>query len=455
MSIQPAIFLRGADGGSRVEKESRSQHCSKGSKTPQHDCPRSECVSHMVKPSLDVQQIRADFPILAQEVHGQPLVYLDNAATAQKPTAVLEKLQHYYTQDNANVHRGVHLLSERATQEFEQARECVKDFLHADDVREVIFTRGTTESINLVAQSYGRTQLRPGDEVLITWMEHHSNIVPWQMLCEQTGAVLRVAPINDQGELLVEEYEKLLNPRTRLVAFTHISNALGTINPVKHLTERAHAVGAVVLVDGAQAVPHVPVDVQDLGCDFYVFSGHKVFGPTGIGVLWGRHELLEAMPPYQSGGDMIYSVSFERTTYNTLPYKFEAGTPNIAGAIGLAAALEYVQQFDWEALEAHERTLLEYGTDLLQELPGLRIIGTASEKVGVLSFVMDGIHPHDMGTILDREGVAVRTGHHCAQPVMDRFGIPATTRASVALYNTTEDLDALVKGLHKVQEMLG
>jgi cysteine desulfurase/selenocysteine lyase len=411
--------------------------------------------ARMTAPTLDLRQVRADFPILSVEVYGKPLVYLDNAATAQKPRSVLERLEYYYMQENANVHRGVHRLSERATYAYEQAREKVCDFLGARSSEEIIFTRGTTEAINLVAQSYGRSKLRAGDEILITWMEHHSNIVPWQLLCEQTGAVLRVAPINDRGELILEEFARLLTPRTRIVAVGHISNALGTINPVERIIELAHAQGAVVLVDGAQAVAHLPVHVRDLGCDFYAFSGHKVFAPTGIGVLWGRRELLDAMPPWQGGGDMIASVSFTKTTYSGLPTKFEAGTPHIAGAIGLGAALDYVQELGWEAITAHEHHLLEYGTRALSKVPGLRFIGTARDKAGVFSFVVDGIHPHDLGTILDREGVAIRTGHHCAQPVMDRFGVPATARASLAFYNTTEEIDALVRGLHIAQEMLG
>ena len=366
---------------------------------------------------------------------------------------VLDALQHYYTADNANIHRGVHLLSERATQEYENARAKVRDFLHAADEREIIFVRGATEGINLVAQTYGRKHLREGDEVLITTMEHHSNIVPWQMVCEEKGAVLRVAPINDDGELLLDEFEKLLTPRTRIVSVVHVSNTLGTVNPVKRLVEMAHACGAVVLVDGAQSVMHGPVNVRDLGCDFFVFSGHKLFGPTGVGILYGREALLEAMPPYQGGGDMIRSVSFDQTTYNSLPYKFEAGTPNIAGGIGLGAAIDYVQALDWEALAAHEHDLLTYATAALSEIRGLSLIGTAREKAGVISFTLEGIHPHDIGTILDQEGVAIRTGHHCTQPLMARFGVPATARASFAFYNTREEIDALVVGIHKVREM--
>jgi cysteine desulfurase/selenocysteine lyase len=402
---------------------------------------------------FDVRRVREDFPILRQKVRGKPLVYLDNAATAQKPRAVLDALQHYYTSDNANIHRGVHLLSERATQEYENARAKVRDFLHAADQREIIFVRGATEGINLVAQTYGRKNLREGDEVLITTMEHHSNIVPWQMVCEEKGAFLRVAPINDDGEILLDEFEKLLTPRTRIVSVVHVSNALGTVNPVKRIAELAHARGAVVLVDGAQSVMHGPVDVRDLGCDFFVFSGHKLFGPTGVGVLYGREALLEAMPPYQGGGDMIRSVSFDKTTYNSLPYKFEAGTPHIAGGVGLGAAIDYIQALDWEAVAAHEHDLLTYATTALSEVPGLRLIGTARDKAAVVSFTLQGAHPHDVGTILDQDGIAIRTGHHCTQPLMARFGVPATARASFAFYNTREEIDALVHGIHKVQEM--
>jgi cysteine desulfurase/selenocysteine lyase len=402
---------------------------------------------------FDVRRIRDDFPILRQKIRGKPLVYLDNAATAQKPRAVLDALQHYYTADNANIHRGVHLLSERATQDYENARAKVRDFLHAADEREIIFVRGATEGINLVAQTYGRKNLREGDEVLITTMEHHSNIVPWQMVCEEKGAFLRVAPINDDGEILLDEFEKLLTPRTRIVSVVHVSNSLGTVNPVKRIAELAHARGAVVLVDGAQSVMHGPVDVRDLGCDFFVFSGHKLFGPTGVGVLYGREALLEAMPPYQGGGDMIRSVSFDKTTYNSLPYKFEAGTPHIAGGVGLGAAIDYVQALDWEAVAAHEHDLLTYATTALSEVPGLRLIGTARDKTAVVSFTLQGAHPHDVGTILDQEGVAIRTGHHCTQPLMARFGVPATARASFAFYNTREEIDALIQGIHKVQEM--
>jgi cysteine desulfurase/selenocysteine lyase len=403
--------------------------------------------------SLDVTAIRRDFPILAQQVHGKPLIYLDNAATSQKPRCVIEALSNFYLLDNANIHRGLHQLSERATQSHEAARGKVQRFLNAANVREIIFVRGATEGINLVARTYGQTHVHAGDEVVISALEHHSNIVPWQMLCEEKGAVLRVIPINDRGEMEFDQFEKLLNRRTRLVAVSHVSNALGTVNPVREIVSTAHAWNVPVLIDGAQAVPHRKVDVRNLGADFYVFSGHKVFGPTGIGILYGKEELLEYMPPYQGGGDMIRSVTFEKTTYNDLPYKFEAGTPDIAGAIGLGAAIDYLDQIGLDSIAAHEQDLLEYGTRELERIRGLRLIGTAREKAGVLSFVIDGVHAHDAGTILDMEGVAVRTGHHCAQPVMNRFGISATTRASLAFYNTREDIDALVAGIHKVKEV--
>jgi len=404
---------------------------------------------------FDVEKVRRDFPILDQKVHGKPLVYLDNAATTQKPLAVIEAIEHYYRYDNSNIHRGVHALSERATEAYENARAAAQRFLNAADSKEIVFTRGTTEAINLVAQTYGRKHVGAGDEVLITAMEHHSNIVPWQILCEEKGARLRVAPINDRGELLVEEFEKLLGPKTRLAAVSHLSNALGTINPVSDLVRMAHARGIPVLVDGAQAAPRMTVDVQDLDCDFYAISGHKMYAPTGIGVLYGKAELLEAMPPYQGGGDMIASVTFEKTVYNRLPYKFEAGTPNIADTIALGAAIEYLEQLGLEQIERHEHDLLAYATRAVESIPGLAIVGTAKEKAGVLSFTMDDIHPHDIGTILDREGIAVRTGHHCAQPVMQRFQIPATVRASFGLYNTRQEVDALVAGIHKVNEVLG
>ena len=402
---------------------------------------------------FDVRRIREDFPILRRTVHGKSLVYLDNAATTQKPRAVLDALTAYYGEDNANVHRGVHLLSERATQAFEDARATVQRFINAASTREIVFTRNATEGINLVAQTFGRTRLGPGDEVVISAMEHHSNIVPWQMVCREKGASLRVIPITNEGALQIEEYERLLGPRTRLVSIVHLSNALGTVNPVQQMIATAHRHGVPVLVDGAQAVHHMTVDVQALDADFYVFTGHKLYGPTGIGVLYGKERLLEEMPPYQGGGDMISSVTFEKTTYNALPYKFEAGTPNIAGAVGLAAAVAYVTAIGMDAVTAHEGELLAYGTAALSGVPGLTLIGTAPEKAGVLSFVMDGVHPHDIGTIVDQEGVAIRTGHHCTQPLMQRLGIPATARASLALYNTREEVDVLVAALHKVHEL--
>jgi cysteine desulfurase/selenocysteine lyase len=404
---------------------------------------------------FNVEKVRSDFPILHQKVHGKPLVYLDNAATTQKPLAVIEAIEHYYRYDNSNIHRGVHALSERATEAYEQARAAAQRFLNAANSKEIVFTRGTTESINLVAQTYGRRHVGAGDEVLITAMEHHSNIVPWQILCEQQGARLRVAPINDRGELLHHEFERLLGPKTRVVAVTHLSNALGTINPVREMVRLAHGRDVPVLVDGAQAAPRMTVDVQDLDCDFYAISGHKMYAPTGIGVLYGKAELLEAMPPYQGGGDMIASVTFEKTVYNRLPYKFEAGTPNIADTIALGAAIEYLERLGLEPIERHEHDLLAYATEKVESIPGVTIVGTAKEKAGVLSFTMDNIHPHDIGTILDREGIAVRTGHHCAQPVMQRFQIPATVRASFGLYNTRQEVDALVAGIHKVNEVLG
>ena len=397
----------------------------------------------------------ADFPILGISVHGKPLVYLDSAASAQKPRVVIDAERDLYERYYSNIHRGVHQLSVQATDAYEAARGKVRSFLGARESREVIFVRGATEGINLVAQTLGRKNLRAGDEVLISGLEHHSNIVPWQILCEQTGAVLRVAPITDEGEIDLEVYERLLGPRTKLVAVSHVSNALGTINPVKHMTAMAHAVGAAVVIDGAQGAPHVTLDMVDLDCEFYTFSGHKLYGPSGVGVLYGKAEWLEAMPPWQGGGDMIASVTFEKTTYNVIPHKFEAGTPNIAGVIGLGAAIEYVTGLGIAAIAAHEDELLRYGTESLQAIPGLRLVGTAKHKAGVLSFVLDGIHPHDIGTVLDYEGIAVRTGHHCAQPVMDRFGIPATTRASLACFNTREELDALARGIRKVQEMFG
>jgi len=402
---------------------------------------------------LDVQKLRRDFPILRQRVHGRTLVYLDNAATSQKPRVVIDAISRYYERDNANIHRGVHFLSEHATEEYEGARKTVQSFLNAADASEIIFVRGATEAINLVAQTYGRTNVHAGDEVLITAMEHHSNIVPWQILCEEKGAKLRVAPMSDSGELLLEDFEKLLGPQTRIVALTHVSNALGTINPVERIIEMAHRWNIPVLVDGAQAVPHLKADVQAQDCDFYVFSGHKLYGPTGIGVLYGKSTLLEAMPPYQGGGDMISSVTFEKTIYNRLPYKFEAGTPHVAGAIGLGAAINYVNGLGMHRIAAYEGQLLSYATEAVSAIGDIRVIGTAKEKAGVLSFLLDSIHPHDIGTILDQEGIAIRTGHHCAQPVMQRFGIAATARASFALYNTREEVDALVKGIEKVREV--
>jgi cysteine desulfurase / selenocysteine lyase len=403
--------------------------------------------------ALDVEKIRADFPILSQTAHGKPLVYLDSANTSQKPRAVIEAESRVYREIYSNVHRGVYDLAVKAEKAFEGARHTVQRFINAPESREVIFLRGTTEAINLVAQTFGRQRLKPGDEILISALEHHSNIVPWQIVCEQTGGVLKVVPITDSGEIRLDELERLLSPRTRLVAVGHVSNALGTVNPVKRIVELAHAQGVPVLVDGAQGAPHLPVDVQALGCDFYAFSGHKAFGPSGIGVLWGRASLLESMPPWQGGGDMILSVTFEKTTYNAIPYKFEAGTPNIAGTIALGAALDYLTGIGMERIAAYEHELVAYAHEALATVPGLRFIGTAKEKAGVVSFVLAGVHPHDMGTVLDYEGVAIRTGHHCAQPVMERFGVPATARASLALYNTRAEVDALVQGLHKVREM--
>ena len=402
---------------------------------------------------FDVGRVREEFPALKQLVHGKPLVYLDNAATTQKPQLVIDAITRFYQEDCSNIHRGVHLLSERATKAYEDVRLAVQQFINAADPAEVIFVRGTTEAINLVAHSYGRTHVQAGDVVLISAMEHHSNIVPWQILCEERGARLRVVPMNGRGELLLDEYEKLLTPRTKLVAVSHVSNALGTVNPVRQIIAMAHEHSIPVLVDGAQAVPHLQVDVQELDCDFYAFSGHKMYGPTGVGVLYGKKRLLEAMPPYQGGGDMISSVTFEKTTYNRLPFKFEAGTPNIAGVIGLGAAIEYLGRIALERVAVHEHYLLAYATERISSLPGVRLIGTAQEKAAVLSFVLEGVHPHDIGTVLDQEGIAVRTGHHCAQPVMQFFGVPATTRASFALYNTEEEVDALMRGICKVQEI--
>jgi cysteine desulfurase / selenocysteine lyase len=405
--------------------------------------------------TFDVAKIRADFPILGEVVHGKPLVYLDNANTTQKPHQVLDALDHYYRHDNANIHRATHLLSERATKAYEGTRSKVQRLINAAHGREIVFTRGCTDSINLVAQSWARTNLTDGDEILVTWMEHHSNIVPWQLVCQQTGATLKVVPITDAGELDLDAFRALLTERTRLLAVIHVSNSLGTINPVADLVAAARAVGAVTLVDGAQAIPHLAVDVQAIGCDFYAFSGHKMYGPTGTGILYGRQALLEAMPPYQGGGDMIASVTFEKTDYNVLPYKFEAGTPNIAGFVGLGAAVDYLTALDRPAALIYEDALLAYATERVRAIPGVHIVGDARQKTSVLSFVLDGVHPHDIGTILDTEGIAVRTGQHCAQPVMDRYGITATVRASVAIYNTRAEIDALVEGLHKVREVFG
>ena len=402
---------------------------------------------------FDVENIRGDFPILQQQVRDKNLVYFDNAATTQKPRAVIDALERYYCRENSNIHRGVHLLSQEATFAYERARARVRLFLNAAENEEIVFVRGTTEGINLVAQSYGKTQIKEGDEIIISHMEHHSNIVPWQMLCAEKGAHLRVVPIDDDGEFLLDEYEKLLGERTRLVALTHASNALGTINPIQQIISLAHDQGVPVLVDGAQSAPHLPVDVRALDCDFYTFSAHKLFGPTGVGILYGKRSLLEAMPPYEGGGSMIRSVSFEKTTYADLPAKFEAGTPHIAGGIALETAIDYVNAIGREQIVAYETDLLDYGTELLQQIDGLRIIGNARKKVGVLSFVMDAAHPHDIGTILDAEGIAVRAGHHCAQPTMQRYGVPATVRASLAFYNTREELDALAAALHKVIEV--
>jgi cysteine desulfurase/selenocysteine lyase len=405
--------------------------------------------------AFDVQALRADFPILNTQVHGRPLVYLDNAATTQKPRVVLQALVDYYTGSNANVHRGVHYLSGKATDLFEAARGRIATFIGASDPKEIIFTRNATEGINLVAQTWGRAHVKAGDEVLISGMEHHSNIVPWQLLCTEKGAMLRVVPILDSGELDMEAFARLLTPRTRIVAISALSNALGTVNPVEAITRAAHEAGAVVLIDGAQAAYHMPVNVAAIGCDFFVMTGHKLYGPTGIGVLYGKAALLEAMPPWQGGGDMISSVTFERSTWNALPYKFEAGTPDISGAIALGVAVDYITAVGMDRIQAHEQELLAYGTGALREVPGVTLVGTAPHKASILSFVMEGVHPHDLGTIVDREGVAIRTGHHCAQPVMDRFGIPATARASLAMYNTREDIDALVAALHTAKKVFG
>jgi cysteine desulfurase/selenocysteine lyase len=406
-------------------------------------------------PVLDVERVRRDFPILDRTVNGRPLVYLDSGASSQRPIAVLRAVEEYETHSHANIHRGVHALSQAATEAFEGARERVRRFINARSTKEIIFVRGTTEAINLVAQSFARPRLKAGDEIIVTELEHHANIVPWQMVCEQTGCTLKVAPINKRGEFLFDEFLKLLSPRTKVVAVAHVSNALGTILPVKKIVDAAHAQGAVVLVDGAQAVPHSHVDVRALGCDFYAFSGHKLYGPTGIGVLYGREELLQSMPPWQGGGDMILTVSFEKTTYNDLPAKFEAGTPNISGAIGLAAAMDYVESLGLDAIAAHENHLVQLATAELEKIPGIQIVGTAPNKASIVSFTLDGVHPHDLGTILDHEGVAVRTGHHCAMPLMTFLGLPATARASFGVYNTEKDVASLVAALGKAREVFG
>jgi cysteine desulfurase/selenocysteine lyase len=405
--------------------------------------------------AFNVERIREDFPVLKQQVHGKPLVYLDSAATSQKPKVVIDTVTQYYLAENSNIHRGIHFLSEQATRAFEDSRAKVARFLNASTDQEIVFVRGATEGINLVAQSFGRTRVKAGDEIIISAMEHHSNIVPWQILCQETGAVLRVVPINDHGEFLVDEYAKLLSPKTRLVAVVHVSNALGTINPVKRIVEMAHSRGVPVLIDGAQAAPHLTVDVRELDCDFYVFSSHKLFGPTGVGVVYGKAHHLEAMPPYQSGGDMILSVTFEKTLYNVAPFKFEAGTPHIAGVIGLGAAIDYLDGVGLDRIAAYESGLLAHATEAVSAVPGLRLIGTAKEKASIVTFVLEGVHAHDIGTILDQEGIAIRTGHHCAQPVLQRFGVPATARASLAFYNTRGEIDALVRGIRKVTELFG
>ncbi|MGZ8190960.1 MAG: SufS family cysteine desulfurase [Methylococcaceae bacterium] len=408
-----------------------------------------------IETNFSVEKIRADFPILAEKIRNKPLVYFDNAATCQKPQAVIDSIVHLYNHDYANVHRGVHTLSVRSTDKFEAARSKVKNFINATSDKEIIFVRGTTEAINLVAQSYGKANIKAGDEIIITAMEHHSNIVPWQILCQQTGAILIVAPINLQGELIYDEFEKLLSDRTRLVSVVHMSNALGTINPVKKIIAAAHAKGIPVMLDGAQAIPHMAVDVQDLDCDFYAFSGHKLYAPTGIGVLYGKQALLEAMPPYQGGGDMIRKVTFEKTEYNVLPYKFEAGTPNIADVVGLGAAIDYLNEIGMDTIAAYEAELLDYATDKARQIKGLRIIGEAEHKGAILSFVLDKIHPHDIGTMLDSLGIAVRAGHHCAMPVMDFYQVPATARASFAMYNTKAEIDVLIKGIEDLIEVFG
>ena len=408
---------------------------------------------HNPDDAFDVARVREDFPVLGQTVHGKPLVYLDNAATAQKPRAVIQRIVQYYETENSNIHRGVHWLSEAATRAYEGTRTAVRGFLNAAEEREIIFTRGATEAINLVARCYGGAHLQAGDEVVISAMEHHSNIVPWQLICREKGATLRVIPVDDRGDIVMEAYHRLLGPRTRMVALPHVSNALGTVNPVKEMVADAHRAGAPVLIDGAQGAPHAGVDVQDLDCDFYAFSSHKLYGPTGVGVLYGKAALLEEMPPYQGGGDMILSVSFEETEYNVLPYKFEAGTPNIAGVIGLGAALEYLAGLGIEAVAAHEDRVLAYAVERLARIPGVRLVGTPEHRASLVSFVLGDVHAHDVGTILDQEGIAVRTGHHCAMPVMERFGVPATVRASFACYNTEAEVDVLAVGLEKVRRL--
>ncbi len=407
-----------------------------------------------VTTEFNIDALRSAFPILDTQVNGRPLIYLDNGATSQKPQSVIDAIQRYYSEQNANIHRGVHQLSQRATQAYEDARETIRVFLGAGNGYEVLFTKGTTDGINLVASSWGRKNLQPGDEVIISTMEHHSNIVPWQMICEERGATLKVIPIFDSGDLDMDAFDALLSDKTKMVATVHVSNSLGTINPVDEIIQKSHAVGAKVLLDGAQSVPHMRVDVKAMDIDFYTFSGHKIFGPTGVGVLYGKEELLNAMPPYQGGGDMIEKVTFEKTTYNTLPHKFEAGTPNIVGGIGLAAAIDFVNQYDPQALIDHEQDLLDYATTSLLDLKGVKIIGTAEKKASVLSFIVDGLHPFDVGTLLDQQGIAVRTGHHCTQPLMDRYGIPGTIRASFAIYNNRADVDALTKALSKAIDML-
>ncbi len=415
-----------------------------------------EIISIISKPTLyDVEKIRSDFPILQTKVHGKPLVYLDNAATSQKPITVITKAQEYYSSMNSNIHRGVHALSQVATEAYEMARIKIKNFINSLGKNEIIFTRGTTESINLVAQAYGRANIKEDDEIIISEMEHHSNIVPWQMICDEKNAKLKIIPINDEGEIIFEEFERLITHRTKFISVVYVSNSLGTINPVKQIIELAHQNNIPVLLDAAQAVHHIGIDVQELDCDFLAFSGHKIYGPTGIGVLYGKIDLLDSMPPYQGGGDMISKVTFEKTTFNELPYKFEAGTPNIAGVIGLGEAIDYVTNIGIDNIALHEKFLLDYATEVIADIPGLKIIGTAKEKVSVLSFVLDDIHPHDIGTFLDFEGVAIRTGHHCTQPVMDRYGIPATSRASFAMYNTKDEIDILLKGLKKIIEVFG